>query len=149
MSNFRIATAAPSPATAAPTVSVENRRTRRTARVEEPSFGSVMKAGGNALLRGVETAAGVVGGPLLSGAVSAAAGASGGPRAPGGGGAAGGDNDVFDRARQLQEQAQFFNMQYLELQQQTQQDARRFTTLSNLAKAEHDNAKNILRNVSS
>ena len=147
MSNIRINNATP---LAAPTMNVETRRTRKTARIEEPSFGSVMKAGGNALLRGVETAAGVVGGPLLSGAVSAAAGAAGANSTGGAAGAGGsGDGDIFNRARELQEQAQFFNMQYLELQQQTQQEARRFTTLSNLAKAEHDNAKNILRNVSS
>ena len=59
------------------------------------------------------------------------------------------DADMFDRVRDMQEQAQMFNMQYLELQEHTQREARRFTTLSNVAKAEHDNAKSILRNVSS
>ena len=114
------------------------------------SFGSVLRTGADVVLRGVETAAGVVGGPLMSGAVrSARVGVGLESGASLGGGAGGSDNGTFDQVRQLQEQAQAFNLQYLALQEEVQQENRRFTTLSNVAKAMHDTNKAVLQNIRS
>ncbi len=40
-----------------------------------------------------------------------------------------------------------FNMQYLQLQQEMQDENRKFTTLSNIMKTRHDTAKNAISNV--
>ncbi len=41
------------------------------------------------------------------------------------------------------------NLQYLAIQEQVQQENRRFTTLSNVAKAFHDTNKAVLQNIRS
>ncbi len=135
---------------------VNQARTRTTERpVSGPSFGSVLKTGANVVLRGVETAAGVVGGPLMSGAVrTARTYTEGGPIAaglPGGRGGVGDtsastDEGTFDQVRALQEQAQAFNLEYLAIQEEVQAENRRFSTLSNVAKARHDTVKAITQN---
>jgi hypothetical protein len=129
---------------------VRQARTRTAAEAPEgPSFGSVLKTGANVVLRGVETAAGIVGGPLVSGAIRGGSVAlEGGGYGSGAGGGAG-DDGSFDQVRALQEQAQAFNLQYLAIQEQVQQENRRFTTLSNVAKALHDTNKAVLQNVRS
>jgi len=126
-------------------------RTRTAERTPTgPSFGSVLATGGNVILRGVEGAAGIVGGPLVSGAVRGArtylesSGAEGAATA---GGSA--EDSTFAELRSLQEQAQAFNLQYLALQTEIQDENRRFTTLSNVVKAQHDTAKAVLQNVRS
>ncbi len=135
-----------------PNLIVKQARTRTTHKVEGPDFGSVFRAGANAVLRGVETAAGIVGGPLMSGAIRSARSGLGpieGGDGYNGGSGAGGEDGTFDEVRALQEQAQAFNLQYLAIQEQVQQENRRFTTLSNVAKAFHDTNKAVLQNVRS
>jgi len=129
---------------------VKQARSRTTHKLEGPDFGSVFRTGANAVLRGVETAAGLVGGPLMSGAVRSARSGLGPIEGGGGGGGGGGGEDgAFDQVRALQEQAQAFNLQYLAIQEEVQQENRRFTTLSNVAKAFHDTNKAVLQNVRS
>ncbi len=62
-------------------------------------------------------------------------------------GKAPGDPGVLAAQKQLQEMNQSFNMQYLGLQQQMQDESRRFTLLSNIIKTKHDTAKNSISNV--
>lgn len=133
-----------------PNLIIKQARTRTTHKVEGPDFGSVFRAGANAVLRGVETAAGIVGGPLMSGAIRTARSGLG-PIEGGGGynGGGGGEDSTFDEVRALQEQAQAFNLQYLAIQEEVQQENRRFTTLSNVAKAFHDTNKAVLQNIRS
>jgi uncharacterized tellurite resistance protein B-like protein len=50
-------------------------------------------------------------------------------------------------ARDFQEMSQSFNLQYLGLQQQMQDENRRFTLISNIMKTKHDTAKNSISNV--
>jgi hypothetical protein len=79
---------------------VRQARTRTAAEAPEgPSFGSVLKTGANVVLRGVETAAGIVGGPLVSGAIRGGSVAlEGGGYGSGAGGGAG-DDGSFDQVR--------------------------------------------------
>jgi hypothetical protein len=49
--------------------------------------------------------------------------------------------------RNMQEMNQSFNMQYLGLQQQMQDESRRFTLVSNIMKTKHDTAKNSISNL--
>lgn len=48
---------------------------------------------------------------------------------------------------QMQQMQQSFNMQYLALQQEMQDENRRFTLISNVMKTKHDTAKNAINNV--
>jgi len=137
------------------TLVIKAARTRTAQRpAGGPGFGSILRTGANVVLRGVEAAAGVVGGPLASGAVRGArvgVGLDDGTGSGGGYGEGGDPTDAgtFDQVRQLQEQAQAFNLQYLAIQEEVQQENRRFTTLSNVAKALHDTNKAVLQNVRS
>lgn len=86
-------------------------------------------------------------------------GAAGGSAGAGGAGAAGpgslqalasgGDKQAQLAMHQqgMMEMNQSFNMQYLGLQQQMQQENRQFTLLSNIMKTKHDTAKNAINNV--
>ncbi len=49
--------------------------------------------------------------------------------------------------KQLQEMQMSFNVQYLQLQQQMQDESRRFTLVSNIMKTKHDTAKNSISNI--
>jgi len=49
--------------------------------------------------------------------------------------------------KQLMEMNQSFNLQYLGLQQQMQDESRRFSLLSNIMKTKHDTAKNSISNL--
>ena len=49
--------------------------------------------------------------------------------------------------KELSEMNQSFNMQYLQLQQQMQDENRRFSLLSNIMKEKHDTAKNSISNL--
>jgi hypothetical protein len=49
--------------------------------------------------------------------------------------------------RQLQELIQSFNQQYLQLQQQMQEEYRRFTLVSNIMKKSHDTASRAINNI--
>jgi hypothetical protein len=47
----------------------------------------------------------------------------------------------------MQEMSQSFNLQYLDLQQNMQQENRQFTLVSNIMKNKHDTAKNSINNI--
>ena len=49
----------------------------------------------------------------------------------------------------MQRESQVFNMQLLELQEEVQQEKRRFSTLSNVLRAKHDTAKAAVSNIRS
>jgi hypothetical protein len=102
-------------------------------------------------LRGVEVGATFLGGPLRSAAVH---GVRSGALA--GGGAKGATDETtateqstMDQMRSMQDDAQSFNLQYLNLQEEVQQENRRFTTVSNLLKAKHETAKSAIGNIRS
>jgi hypothetical protein len=127
---------------------VEETRARTAARIERPTFGSVMRTSADVVLRGVEVGATVVAGPIAGAAVRTAR------TGLGGGGAAGplddgGEQSAIDQMRAMQEQSQSFNMQYMALQEEVQQENRRFTTVSNVLKAKHETAKSAIGNIRS
>ncbi len=62
-------------------------------------------------------------------------------------GKAPGDPGVVAAQKQLMEMNQSFNMQYLGLQQQMQDESRRFSLLSNIMKTKHETAKNSIGNL--
>jgi hypothetical protein len=66
-------------------------------------------------------------------------GAAGTPPAGGG--------DLMDATRALQQQAQSFNLQFLQLQESMQRESREFTALSNVMKVRHETAKNAIGNI--
>jgi hypothetical protein len=127
----------------------------------------VLASGANVLLTGAEVVTGVVGGPVLAAVVREAgnqligAATSG---AAGGGGAlatglngnaaaaangAGGQNGEVGQMRAMQAESHAFNLQLLSLQQEVQDENRRFTTVSNCLKAAHDTAKAAVTNLHS
>ena len=54
---------------------------------------------------------------------------------------------LFQATGEMQEMSQSFNLQYLGLQQNMQDENRRFTLVSNIMKTKHDTAKNAINNV--
>jgi len=61
-------------------------------------------------------------------------------------------NDVTDEAlmnatKSVQEMSQSFNIQYLQLQQNMQQENRQFTMITNIMKNKHDTIENSLNNI--
>jgi len=140
-----------------------------TERKAEPGrFGEALRSAASAAASGVATSVAlaapfVPGGPVLAGAVraaaapalasaarSAAAGTIGGTTAgtagtTGAAGDAGGD--VLEATRTLQQQAQTFNLQYLQLQEAMQRESREFTSLTNVMKVKHDSAKAAINNI--
>ncbi|HEU4385812.1 MAG TPA: hypothetical protein VFR85_20175 [Anaeromyxobacteraceae bacterium] len=117
-------------------------------RQTEPSgFGEVMRAAGKGLVDGVALTASlaapfVPGGPILAGAVREGVRAATSPRS-----AAGGSGDVVEATRALQQEAQSFNLQYLQLQETMQRESREFQALSNVMKVKHDSAKAAINNI--
>jgi len=107
-------------------------------------FGDVMSRVADGALRGVSAVAPAIpGGELVGMAADGLRGLNG--AAPDSMPGAGDDQiqQMFDQ----QQQSQAFNLQYLELQNQIQQDNREFSTLSNLMKARHDTAKSAINNM--
>jgi hypothetical protein len=132
-------------------------QTRVRTAVRGPTFGEVLKSGLGVVLQGAAAAANV-GAPLLMSAVrmtaGAAAGAAGaGASAGGAGGGAGAlsstgsGDDYMSQVKELQQQSRDMNLEMLALQEQTQQENRRFTTVSNVLKARHDTAKAAISNI--
>ncbi len=120
-------------------------------RQTEPSrFREVMRATAQGLADGLAATAGLAapflpGGPILAGAVRAGARAAG---APGRGAAGeGGSGDVIEATRTLQQEAQSFNLQYLQLQENMQRESREFQAISNVMKTKHDSAKAAINNI--
>jgi hypothetical protein len=64
-----------------------------------------------------------------------------------GGAAAGGSQGMLDQMQKFQEMNQSFNMQYLQLQQNMQNESRKFSVISNIMKTKHDTAKNSISNL--
>ncbi len=54
---------------------------------------------------------------------------------------------LFKATEEMQEMSQSFNLQYLSLQQNMQQENRQFTLVSNIMKTKHDTAKNAINNI--
>jgi hypothetical protein len=54
---------------------------------------------------------------------------------------------LFKATGEMQEMSQGFNLQYLNLQQNMQDENRRFTLVSNIMKTKHDTAKNAINNI--
>lgn len=54
---------------------------------------------------------------------------------------------LFKATGEMQEMSQSFNLQYLSLQQNMQQENRQFTLVSNIMKTKHDTAKNAINNI--
>jgi len=54
---------------------------------------------------------------------------------------------LYQAAREMAEMSQSFNVQYLDLQKQMQDENRRFTLVSNIMKTKHDTAKNAINNI--
>jgi len=136
------------------TLTVEPTHERQTSRPGAP-FRSVLAGSVDVLMAGAEIATSVVGGPLLAAAVHGArndvvGGIS--PSPPAGGGAsvptAGGGSELAEM-HAMQRESQAFNMQLLSLQEDVQQENRRFTTLSNVLRAKHDTAKAAVSNIRS
>ena len=60
----------------------------------------------------------------------------------------GGDTSTLMQAtKEMQEMNQSFNLQYLGLQKNMQEENRQFTMVSNIMKTKHDTAKNAINNV--
>jgi hypothetical protein len=116
---------------------------RATPEPAERAFREALRGGAGVLLEGVERAAGALpGGAVLSAATSALTGAGGAGGSAGGtlGGASGTMDDALTRSANQQ-------MELLELQQRMQDENQRFTTLSNVLKAEHETAKTAIGNI--
>ena len=58
-----------------------------------------------------------------------------------------GDGDVLAATRALQQQSQSFNLQYLQLQEDTQRESRTFAALSNVMKVKHESAQGAIQNI--
>src|SRR4051812_39394149 len=155
-------------------VKVEATRPRQTQAPASP-FRDVLAGGVSVLMGGAQVATHVMGAPVLAaavqnaraGAVAAIAGGSGSPTlvggtaAPLGGGApaasaaatgvlaSAGDGTDLATMQAMQRESQAFNLQLLNLQEDVQQENRRFTTLSNVLRARHDTAKAAIANVRS
>lgn len=136
-------------------VSVTVTRPRQTEAPPSP-FRDILAGGVTVLMSGARIATHVLGVPSLAAAVQD-------PRAGVGGGAAprsamatttataaamaeGGGSDMATM-QAMQRESQVFNLQLLELQEQIQQENRRFTTVSNVLRAKHDTAKAAVSNI--
>jgi signal transduction protein with GAF and PtsI domain len=126
-----------------------------TDRKAEPSrFGAALRAAATQLASGIATSAALAapyapGGPVLAGALRAAARpASPLPSASGlGAGESRSSGDMMEATRTLQQQAQSFNLEYLQLQEAMQRESREFTAVSNVMKVKHDSAKAAINNI--
>jgi hypothetical protein len=109
------------------------------------TFGSVMSGVADGILSGVARAAPLFpGGQLVGMAAEGLMELKG--SAPDGLPGGGGDEQMDDMFA-MQRESQAFNMQYLQLQTELQNDNRRFSTLTNLMKVRHDTAKAAINNM--
>jgi hypothetical protein len=56
-------------------------------------------------------------------------------------------NALLEATRQMQETQMSFNLQYLQLQSQMQNENRSYTAVSNIMKTKHDTVKNSINNI--
>ena len=87
----------------------------------------------------------VPGGLVIAGAIHGATRAA--AAAPPGRSGIDGGGDLLEATRALQQEAQTFNLQYLQLQEGMQRESREFTALSNVMKVRHDSAKSAINNI--
>jgi len=59
----------------------------------------------------------------------------------------GGNNSLLQATQQMQETQMSFNLQYLQLQSQMQNENRSYTEVSNIMKTKHDTVKNSISNI--
>jgi hypothetical protein len=119
------------------TVVLDEPVSRATPEGVEGEFRGILRGGADALLAGVETATrSLPGGAVVSAAIGGIESAVTG----GGTSGAGGMDDVLARSAMNQ-------MELLELQARMQDENARFTTLSNVLKAEHETAKTAIGNI--
>jgi hypothetical protein len=137
-----------------PEVRIEETRTRKTPREEPSSFSTALRTASQVALRGVAVGATVLGGPIVSAAVRgqglASAVGDSLPAAQASGLPLGGntsENSTLTEVKAMQEQAQEFNLQLLSLQEEVQQENRKFSTVSNVLKAKHETAKSAIGNI--
>jgi hypothetical protein len=134
-------------------------------KTEPGRFGAALQAAAAGVAHGVaatvELAAPYVpGGTVLSGALRSASGSGSLPArgragalsadpgtAPGRAASGGGEGDLLDATRALQQEAQTFNLQYLQLQESMQRESREFQAISNVMKVKHDSAKAAINNI--
>jgi len=129
-----------------------------TDRTAEPGrFGAALKSAAGELAAGIASSVGlatpyVPGGPVLAGALRvaarpalAAAQATAFPASATAAASTGGD--VLAATRLLQQEAQTWNLQYLQLQEALQRESREFTALTNALKVKHDSAKAAINNI--
>lgn len=57
------------------------------------------------------------------------------------------ENSLLQATQQMQETQMSFNLQYLQLQNQMQNENRNYTMVSNIMKTKHDTAKNTISNI--
>src|SRR5256885_1185380 len=139
---------------------VDQTRTRQTERPGTP-FRNALANGVNVLMSGAEVATSVVAGPVLAAAVHGARadvvstvagapteGASAALPADAATAASAGGPDLAS-VQAMQRESQAFTLQLLPLQEDVQQETRRFPTVSNVLRARHDTAKAAIANVRS
>lgn len=148
-------------------VAVEPSRARQRPVPASP-FRDVLAGGIGLLLRGASVATGVVAGPVLAAAVRDAGQSVRTPGTSGGGGGLAatpvgptvvaashqpigvpGDQGDLAAMHAMQRESQVFNLQLLGLQEDVQQENRRFTTVSNVLRSKHDTAKAAVANIRS
>jgi hypothetical protein len=100
--------------------------------------------GGGAGIAG-STTVGADGIPVGGSFLGAQQGAGG--QAAGGGSTGNSGMDMLNATKNMQEMAQSFNLQYLQLQEKMQSENRSFSTVSNVMKTKHDTAKSSISNV--
>jgi hypothetical protein len=89
----------------------------------------------------------IPGGPVLAAAIRGGAAAAARPGSALEGGPLSGGGDIIEATRTLQQEAQAFNVQYLQLQENMQRESREFTALSNVMKVRHDTSKAAIANI--
>jgi hypothetical protein len=135
------------------TVVVEPARARQTERSSTP-FREVLATSVDVLMTGAEVTTGLVGGPALSAAVHGARkdlvgtlSGNTGSHSAGVMGARENPSAEMAAVHAMQRESQAFNLQLLALQEEIQQENRRFSTLSNVLRARHDTAKAAISNI--
>ncbi len=122
--------------------SIQDMGTQQPKASEPGKFSKLM---GN-VADGALTAASVVA-PLVPGGQLIQAAVGGLKELRGSGPDLGGAGDQMDKMWAMQRENQVFNLQYMQLQEATQSDNRRFSTMSNLMKVRHDTAKAAINNM--
>jgi hypothetical protein len=108
------------------------------------SFGQVLSRVADGALASVATVAPFVPGGQL---VAMAANGLRELRSSAPPGLVGGQDTQISEMFEMQKQSQAFNLQYLHLQTELQDDNRRFSTLTNLMKVRHDTVKAAINNM--